>query len=136
MKKFIALALVTPGISVSACAPWIVFDPTMNVQSIIHTAQEIAKYVDMLNHQVQQIQTLTSQLNEFKHYEDLFGDPKAVLLTMVQPLVNDLRKTDVGETLTVLEGAVDAGGATLYSANGLFTSIGTTFTTPNGTVRR
>ncbi len=98
MKKFIALALVTLGVSVSARAQWIVFDPTMNVQSILNTAQEIAKYVELINNQVQQIQTLTDQLNEFKHYEDLFGDPKAVLLTTVQPLVNDLRKTEVGET--------------------------------------
>ena len=43
--------------------------------------------------------------------ESLFGDPKAVLLTTVQPLVNDLRKTELGETLTALEGAVDAGEA-------------------------
>ena len=126
MNKFIALALVTLGITVSARAQWIVFDPTMNVQSILNTAQEIAKYVEMINNQVQQIQTLTDQLNEFKHYEDLFGDPKAVLLTTVQPLVNDLRKTEVGETLTALEGAVDAGDAMLYNASGLFTSIGTT----------
>ena len=126
MKKFIALALVTLGITVSARAQWIVFDPTMNVQSILNTAQEIAKYVEMINNQVQQIQTLTDQLNEFKHYEDLFGDPKAVVLTTVQPLVNDLRKTEVGETLTALEGAVDAGDAMLYNASGLFTSIGTT----------
>ena len=126
MKKFIALELVTLGITVSARAQWIVFDPTMNVQSILNTAQEIAKYVEMINNQVQQIQTLTDQLNEFKHYEDLFGDPKALLLTTVQPLVNDFRKTEVGETLTALEGAVDAGDAMLYNASGLFTSIGTT----------
>jgi len=132
MKKFIALALVTFGISVSARAQWIVFDPTMNVQSILNTAQEIAKYVEMINNQVQQIQTLTDQLNEFKHYEDLFGDPRTVVLATVQPLVNDLRKTEVGETLTALEGAVDAGDAMLYNASGLFTSVGTTFSTPNG----
>jgi len=29
----------------------------------------------MINNQVQQIQTLTDQLNEFNHYESLFGDP-------------------------------------------------------------
>src|SRR5207249_2750830 len=103
MKKFIALALVTFGITVSARAQWIVFDPTMNVQSIINTAQEIAKYVEMINNQVQQIQTLTDQLNEFKHYESLFSDPKAVLLTTVQPLVNDLRKTELGQRLTTLD---------------------------------
>jgi hypothetical protein len=73
MKKFVALALVTLGVSASARAQWIVFDPTMNVQSIINTAQEIAKYIEMINNQVQHIQTLTDQLNEFKHYEDLFS---------------------------------------------------------------
>src|SRR2546430_3614000 len=89
-------------------------------------------YFAMINNQVQQIQALTDQLNEFKQYESLFGDPKTGLLTRVQPLVNDLRKTELGETLTMLEGAVDAGEAMLYNANGLFSSIGTTFTTPNG----
>ena len=120
------------GITVSARAQWIVYDPANTVQSVINTAQEIAKYIEMINNQVTQIRTLTDQLNEFKHYESLFGDPKAVLLTTVQPLVTDLRKTELGQTLTALEGAVDAGEAMLYDANGLFTSIGTTFNTPNG----
>src|SRR5438876_11079762 len=105
----------------------------MNVQSILNTAQEIAKYVEMINNQVQQIQTLTDQLNEFKHYEELFGDPRAVLLSTVQPLVNDLRKTELGQTLTTLETTVNAGEAMVYNASGLFHSIGTTFETPNGT---
>jgi hypothetical protein len=51
---------------------------------------------------VQQIQTLTDQLDESKHYESLFGDPKAVLLTTVQPL----------------------GTGMLHNANWLFQSIG------------
>jgi hypothetical protein len=49
MKKFIALALVTLGITASARAQWVVFDPTMNLQSILNTAQEIAKYIEMIN---------------------------------------------------------------------------------------
>ena len=132
MKKFIALTLVTVGIAASARAQWVVYDPVNTIQSIINTAQEIAQFVTVIENQVQQIQSLEDQLNEFKHYESLFGDPKAVLLTTVQPLVNDLRKTELGQTLTELEGAVDAGEAMLYDANGLFSSIGTTFTTPNG----
>ncbi|MCI0747244.1 MAG: DUF4141 domain-containing protein [Verrucomicrobia subdivision 3 bacterium] len=122
MKKLIALTLVTLGITVSARAQWIVYDPANTVQSIINTAQEIAKFVEVVNNQVQQIQALNDQLNEFKHYESLFGDPKAVVLATVQPLVTDLRKTELGQTLTTLEGAVDAGEAMLYDANGLFTN--------------
>jgi hypothetical protein len=86
----------------------------------------------MINNQVQQIQTLTDQLDEFRHYKELFGDPNAVVLTTVQPLVDDLLKAEVGETLADLVGAVNAGDAMLYNANGLFASIGTTFDTPNG----
>lgn len=106
MKRLIVLTLVTLGVTISARAQWIVYDPTMNMQQIMAQAQNIAKYIQMIQNQVQQIQTLTDQLNEFKHYESLFGDPKAVLLTTVQPLVTDLRKTELGQTLTALEGAV------------------------------
>lgn len=56
MKNFIALVLVTLGVTVSAHAQWIVYDPANTIQSIINTTQEIAKFVEMINNQVQQIQ--------------------------------------------------------------------------------
>ena len=137
MKKLVALAILSISAVFPARAQWVVYDPTMHVQQIIDTAQQIAKYVQMVNNQVQQIHTLTSQLNEFKHYEDLFGDPSKVLLPTVQPLVSDLKKTELGQTLTTLQDTVNAGQAMLYNANGLFRTIGETFTTPDGqTVNR
>ena len=132
MKKFIALTLVTLGVTVSARAQWVVFDPTAQIQSIINTAQEVAQFVTMVQNQVQQIQTLTSQLNEFKNYENLFGNPAQVVLSTLQPLITDLRKTELGQTLTTLETTVNAGQAMVYNASGLFQSVGTTFTTPDG----
>jgi hypothetical protein len=132
MKRLIALTLVTLGITVSARAQWVVFDPTAQIQSIINTAQEVAQFVTMIQNQVQQIQSLTDQLNEFKNYESLFGDPKAVLLSTIQPLIGDLKKTELGQTLTTLESTISTTDAMLYNASGLFESIGTTFTTPNG----
>src|SRR5437763_7293933 len=128
MKKSIVLALTSLAVALPVHAQWVVYDPTLPTQSILNTAQEIAKYIEMINNQVQQIQTLTSQLNEFKHYEDLFGDPKSVLLATVKPLTDDLRKTELGQTLTTLEGTVNASQAMLYNAGGLFQSVGTTFT--------
>ena len=133
MKKLIALALVTIGLTISARAQWVVYDPINNVQQILAAAEDIAKYIEMINNQVQQIQSLKDQLTEFKHYEDLFGDPKSVLLSTVKPLTDDLRKTELGQTLTKLEGTVSASQAMLYDASGLFHSVGTTFNTPNGT---
>ena len=133
MQKVIAITVALCALGVLRVqAQWVVYDPAVHTQQILDTAQEIAKYIEMINHQVEQIQTLTSQLNEFKHYEDLFGDPKSVLLGAVKPLTEDLRKTELGQTLTTLEGTVDAGEAMVYNARGLFQSVGTTFTTPNG----
>src|SRR5258706_1845280 len=63
MKKFIALTLITVGMAMPVRAQWIVYDPTSNIQQIIDTAQEIAKYVEMIENQVQQIETLKNQLN-------------------------------------------------------------------------
>ena len=132
MKKLLAVAVFVLTAALSARAQWVVYDPTMNIQQIIDQMENIAKYVQMIDNQVQQIQTLTAQLNEFKNYEALFGNPAKVLLPTIQPLVNDLTKTELGQTLTTLEGAVNAGQAMLYSDNGLFHSVGTTFTTPDG----
>src|SRR5215831_6244521 len=100
MKKSVAVAVIVLTAALSARAQEIVYDPTLHTQNAINQVANIAKYVQMINNQVQQIKTLTDQLNEFKHYEDLFGDPKSVLLTTVQPLVKDLTKTELGQTLT------------------------------------
>ena len=116
MKKIIALALVTTGICWSARAQWIVYDPTMNMQQIMAQAQNLAKYVQMVQNQVRQIQSLTDQLNEFKHYEDLFGNPQSVVLATVQPLINDLNRTELGRTLTTLETTINTTDAMRYNA--------------------
>jgi hypothetical protein len=111
MKKFIALALVTLGITGSARAQWIVFDPTMNVQSILNTAQEVAKFVEMINNQVQQIQTLTDQLNEFKHYESLLRSERSA-----RDGSTARHRPSQGGTVEPdrARGAVDAGEAMLW----------------------
>jgi hypothetical protein len=132
MKKFIALTLVTLGIAFSARAQWIVYDPVATIQGIVNTAQEIAKFVEVVNNQVQQIQALNDQLNEFKHYESLFGDPRAVVVATMTPLVNDLRRSELGESLDTIMRAADGAEALVYNAGGLYHSIGETFKTPRG----
>ena len=86
MKKLIAIIAVALPLAFSARAQWIVYDPTMNIEQILDEAESIAKYVTMIDNQVQQIDTLTSQLSEFKNYESLFGNPSQVVLSMVPDL--------------------------------------------------
>ncbi|MBU6402107.1 MAG: hypothetical protein KGS61_17450 [Verrucomicrobia bacterium] len=132
MKKLIALTFVTVGIGLSAHAQWEVYDPTVHLQLITDTGEELAKYVDMINNQVSQIQTLTSQLNEFKHYEDLFGDPKAVVLPTAQALLGDLRRTEPGQNLENLLKIADGAYALTNNAAGIYQIVGATFVTPGG----
>ena len=132
MKKLITIIAVALPLAFSARAQWIVYDPTSNIQEIVSQAANIAKYIQMIEKQVQQIKTLESQLTEFKHYEDLFGNPQSVALSTLSPLLGDLKKTELGQTLTTLQTSVNTSDAMLYNAGGLFASIGTTFTTPDG----
>ena len=132
MKKLIITALIALPLAFSARAQWIVYDPTVTIEQIISQAENIAKYVTMIDNQVQQIQTLTSQLTEFKHYEDLFGDPKAVALSMVPALNADLQKLEPGKNLDNLLSIADGNYALTYNESGIFQTVGQTFTTPGG----
>ena len=66
MKKLIATTLLALPLAFSAtCAQWVVYDPVNNMQQYF-AAAEIAKYIEMINNRVQQIQTLKDQITEFK----------------------------------------------------------------------
>jgi hypothetical protein len=137
MRKFIALAILTLTLASSARAQWIVFDPTSNIQSILNTAQEIAKFVEMIQNQVEQIEQLTEQVQTLHHYVDLFGDPSKFAPVSITALTADLKKTELGETLTDLQTAANAATAMAYTGAGLFQAVNEQFTTPNGaTVQR
>ena len=130
MKKLIITALIALPLAFSARAQWIVYDPAMNAQQIIDTAQQIAK-------QVEQIQMLTQQLNEFKNYESLFGDPKKIALSMVAPLSADLQKIEPGKNLENLLTIADGNYALTYNDAGIYTTVGVNFQTPGGqTIQR
>jgi len=59
MKKLIAIMAVALPLAFSARAQWIVYDPTVNIEQIVSQAEDIAKYVTMIDNQVQQIQTVS-----------------------------------------------------------------------------
>jgi hypothetical protein len=137
MKKLIAIAAIALPLAFSARAQWIVYDPTMNIQQILNEAKNMAEYVQMVNNQVQQIQTLTSQLTEFKNYEAVFGNPGKVVLSMVAPLKADLQKLEPGKNLENLLAIADGNYALTYNGSGIFPTVGVTFQTPGGqTIQR
>ena len=132
MKRIITLALFLLAAALPSRAQWTVYDPAVHTQTIMNGVQEIAKFVEVINNQVQQINTLTDQLNEFKHYQSLFGDPKAVVVATVAPLVSDLRRSELGTSMGAIMDTADGAEALVYNAGGLYHSIGETFKTPKG----
>jgi len=117
----------------SANAQWVVYDPALHTQNIIDEAQNIAKYVQMIDNQVQQINTLTSQLQQLQQYNQVFGNPSKILnLAGFTGLISDLQDTGVGQAVGQLENLAQGIDALQYDANGLYHNVGTTFTTPDG----
>ena len=123
MKKLIVATLIALPLAFSARAQWIVYDPTMNVQQILNEAESIAKYVTMIDNQVQQLSTLTSQLNEFKNYESLFGNPSKVVLSMVAPLATDLQSLEPGVNLENLVAKANGSSAMTYNNSGIYVRL-------------
>ena len=130
--KRILLTLIVSAAALSSARAFTVYDPAVHSSIILQTSQEIAKFVSMINNQVSQIRTLTDQLDEFKDYKKLFGDPKAVLLATAGPLLSDLRQSELGQSFGAIVSAADGADALVYNARGLYHSIGAGFTTPKG----
>jgi hypothetical protein len=112
----------------------VVTDPIAHSLTRIDHAQDIAKYVQMIDNQVRQINTLTQQLQQIQAYVKAFGNP-AQLLNIVgaNQLISSLQQTGAGQTLTQLQRTANGLQALQYNGNGLYQSLGQTFTTPLGT---
>ena len=137
MKKLIIATLIALPLAFSARAQWIVYDPALHTQAVMAEAQNIAKYIQMINNQVQQIQSLTDQLNEFRNYESLFGNPSQVALSMVAPLAADLQSLEPGLNLENLLSIADGNYALTYNGSGIYATVGASFQTPGGeTIQR
>src|SRR6266513_2600622 len=137
MKKLILITAALCAFGASQVrAQWIVYDPAVHTQQILDTAQEIAKYVEMINNQVQQITTLQNQLTSLNHYIDLFGDPTKIKVNTVATLSTDLLKPESGQNLNALVSLAKGENALTYNGSGLYVNVGTSFNTVKGSVPR
>jgi hypothetical protein len=115
-------------------AQLVVTDPVAHTLTRIDHAQDLAKYIEMINNQVTQINTLTQQLQQIQAYVKAFGNPASLLnITGANQLVGSLQLNGIGQTLTQLQRTANGIQALQYTGNGLYTSLGQSFTTPGGT---
>lgn len=131
--KFI-LPLIPLLIAVSAAnGQWVVTNPVSDVFGEIQHLEDIAKSIEMINNQVQQINALTQQLQQVQAYVKAFGDPEQIVsIVGADQLIGSLQQTGVGQTIGDLQQLSTGVEALQYNANGLYTSLGSSFTTPSG----
>src|ERR1700730_12674197 len=132
--KFI-LSITTLLVAASpANAQVVVIDPTAIAHNQANHVVDLAKYVEMVNNQIKQITTMTQELQQVTAYVKAFGDPSKLLnIVGANQLIGSLQQSGVGQTLTQLQRSANGIQALQYSGNGLYQSLGQTFTTPHGT---
>ena len=132
MKIFlslIALIAVTPLVN----AQVVVTNPVSDVLSEEMHVEDVAKYVQMVENQVQQINALTQQLQQIEAYVKAAGDPSQIVnITGANQLIGSLQQQGVGQTMGHLQQLSIGSRALSYNGNGLYQSLGSNFTTPDG----
>ena len=132
MKFIVSITTLLVAASL-ANAQVVVIDPTAIAHNQANHVVDLAKYVEMVNNQIRQINTMTQELQQVTAYVKAFGDPSKLLnIVGANQLISSLRQTGVGETIGQLQQAANGIQALQYRANGLYTNPGSTFTTPGG----
>ena len=82
-------------------AQLIVEDVASIAQDAVNQVVDLAKYVEMVNNQVQQINTMTQELQQTVAYVKAFGDPATLLeIAGVNELMSELDSSGIGQTLS------------------------------------
>lgn len=131
--KYVVLIVSSLLTASFAKAQLVVIDPTAIAHSQANHVADLAKYVEMVNNQLKQITTMTQQLQQTEAYVKAFGNPEQLVhIVGADQLVTSLQRNGIGQILGNLQRSANGIQALQYNANGIYTSLGTTFTTPGG----
>lgn len=115
------------------CAQVVVTNPISDILSETLHLEEVGNQLEMIANQVEQIQALTAQLQQVQAYVKAFGDPEQLTKVLgADELMSSLQTSGVGQTIGQLQQIADGAQALRYDANGLYQSLGASFTTPGG----
>ena len=135
MKTKLILTLLAIGLFLSSQlhAQLIVEDPLSIVQDAVNQVVDLAKYVEMVSNQVQQLDQAIATVQQIERYVQIFGDPSQIVnLIGIDGLFSELQNSGVGKTLGELQQLANSVESLRSDANGLYQSVGQTFRTPSG----
>ncbi|MEP6509138.1 MAG: hypothetical protein ABJC63_13020 [Gemmatimonadales bacterium] len=124
MKKLYLFTFAVLLLRFDAAAQIPVTDVAGFAQDTANEVLNLAEYIEMVSNQVEQINSLTQQLQQVTAYVKAFGDPSSLLeITGVSGLVADLQQSGVGQTIGELQQLASGVEALKANANGLYGSI-------------
>ncbi len=126
LSALIIIAVLSLGLPATR-AQLIVEDVVSIAQDAVNQVVDLGKYVEMVNNQVQQINTMTRELQQVTAYVKAFGDPAQLLeITGVTELMSELDLSGVGQTLGAIQETASGVQSLKENANGLYQSISDT----------
>lgn len=124
MKPIRLILCAAAMLPLSAHAQFIVEDPAAIAQSATQHLAEVAKFKEMIDKQVEQINLLTSQLDQISAYVDAFGDPSSLLnITGADKIISQLRLPSSGQLLGDLQRSSSGATSLTNTSGGLFRPI-------------
>ena len=125
MNKRLLIIATTFLLALPAARAQLVVEDVLSIaQDAVNQVVDLAKYVEMVNNQVQQINTMTQELQQTVAYVKAFGDPAQLLeITGVNELMSELDLSGVGQTLGELRQTASGIQSLKNNATGLYQSI-------------
>jgi hypothetical protein len=125
MKTLTIILTLTLGFALpSARAQLIVEDVVSIAQDAVDSVVDLAEYVEMVSNQIQQLNTMTQELQQVTAYVKAFGDPAALLeIVGVNELVSTLQQSGVGQTIGAIRETASGVQSLKNNAEGLYQSI-------------
>ena len=123
-KRLFIIAIILFTALPAARSQVIVEDVASIAQDAINQVVDLGKYVEMVNNQVQQINTMTQELQQTVAYVKAFGDPSQLLeITGVNELMSELDLKGVAQTLGEIRQTASGIQSLKNNATGLYQSI-------------
>jgi hypothetical protein len=125
MNKRLLIIATTFLLALPAARAQLVVEDVLSIaQDAVNQVVDLAKYVEMVNNQVQQINTMTQELQQTVAYVKAFGDPAQLLeIAGVNELMSELDLSGVGQTLGELRQTASGIQSLKNNAAGLYQSI-------------
>ena len=123
-KRFATVCVGASLLLAKAHAQLVVVDPAMIVQDAQHQIVDLAKYVEMVNNQVLQINNLVQQLEALNAHNRAFGNPAALTsISGASSTIYDLKQNVSGPTVWDFESGADGGNSLRNNEGGLYQEI-------------